>query len=63
MKQLTLFLAFMVFGIFASFVQIVEAPAPMSKGTNNAFSLELRTTIQKEVERSWEKYIKAYKVK
>ena len=63
MKQITLFLAFMVFGISASFAQIKETSAPMSKGTNNAFSLELRTTIQKDVEKSWEKYMKDFKGK
>jgi hypothetical protein len=63
MKKITLFLAFMVFGISASFAQIKEAPTAMSKGTNNAFSLELRTTVQKDVEKSWEKYIKGFKGK
>lgn len=63
MKQITLFLVLVIFSISASFAQIKEAPAAMSKGTNNAFSLELRTTIQKEVEKSWEKYIKGYKGK
>lgn len=63
MKKVTLFLAFMIFSIAATFAQVEEGAASMSKGSENAFSLELRSTNQKDVEKAWEKYIKGFKGK
>lgn len=63
MKKVTLLLTFMTFSIVAMFAQVREGSASMSKGSENAFSLELRSTNQKDVEKAWEKYIKGYKGK
>lgn len=63
MKKVTLLLTFMIFSIATMFAQVQEGSASMSKGSENAFSLELRSTNQKDVEKAWEKYIKGYKGK
>lgn len=63
MKKVTLLLAFMIFGSAAIFAQITEGAVSMSKGSQNAFSLELGKTVEKEVQKSWEKYIKGFKGK
>lgn len=53
----------MVFCFVGLFAQIQEGASSMSKGTENAFSLELRSTNKKDVEKAWEKYIKKFKGK
>lgn len=63
MKKVTLLLAFMVFGSAVIFAQIKEGAVSMSKGSQNAFTLELGKTVEKEVQKSWGKYIKNYKGK
>lgn len=60
MKQLTLFLACMFLGLVASFAQVKEVAATMSKGKNNAFTIELQDTNKKDIEKAWMKYLKKY---
>ncbi len=63
MKKATLLLLAIMFSSAAIFAQIKEGNASMSHGSQNAFSLELRQTLQKDVQKAWEKYIKDYKGK
>ncbi len=63
MKKFTILALFMAFGIASVFAQVKEGSASMSKGSNNAFAIELRQTEAKEVTEAWTKYIKEYKGK
>ncbi len=60
MKKITLFLFLLVFGATAMTAQIKEGSASMSQGSNNAFTIELRKTEAKEVEKAWIKYLKDF---
>lgn len=63
MKRLTLLFFSMFLFVAMTFAQVKEGAASMSKGSNNAFSLELRNTQEKEVQKEWEKFLKGYKGK
>ncbi len=64
MRKITL-LTF-IFALSASFAfgqLIKEGKNSMSKGTYNSLSMELRKTVQKDVLKEWEKFVKQYKGK
>ncbi len=63
MKKVSLLIMLMCLSVIAVFAQIEEGSASMSKGSENAFTLELRQTEEKEVTKAWEKYIKGFKGK
>ncbi len=63
MKRVTLLITIMLLSVVAVFAQVKEATASMSKGSENAFAIELRQTEEKEVSKAWEKFIKKYKGK
>ncbi len=63
MKKASLLFMFLMFSIATMFAQIKEGSASMSKGSENAFSIELRQTEAKEVSKAWEKYVKKFKGK
>lgn len=63
MKKVTLLLTILCFSVLSMFAQINEGASSMSKGNENAFTLELRQTQEKEISKAWEKFIKGYKGK
>lgn len=59
--MLTLFFA--ISCTFFSFAQVSEAEKPMSTGVENALSIRLLNTTEKDVEKIWKTYTKDYKGK
>ncbi|MEL6863223.1 MAG: hypothetical protein AAFP19_02340 [Bacteroidota bacterium] len=66
MKSLTLLFVFTLasLNLFAqNDAQIVEAQLKMSQGENNAYTLLIKDSNAKELEKSWSKFMKRYKGK
>ncbi len=59
MRKLVLLFAILAL-VFSLSAQVKEAPMNMVKGKENAFSILLKQTNKKEVEKAWTKYIKEF---
>ncbi len=61
MKRLILLCSFMCLGFVFSYAQeINEGAKGMSQGQNNAFTVLLKLTEKKTIQKAWEKYIKKF---